>query len=162
MSKFRRTTDNIVISKTLPDGESGLFVRCKVFNEAGTDITNSVGGAGGFIALSNVYRGFYHVNLANQFPAEGQYIVVFEVFDDAGFTEESEKYGMVEEDYRVSNFEQTILDEVPDNILLDDDARLDNLNDIPDLATEANATTNKDDIINQVNENIDSGESRTA
>lgn len=161
MSKFRRTTDNILLTFTLQDDESDLFVRAKIFNENLTDITNTVGGTGGFITLPNVSGGLYGTNTANQFPSEGQYIAKFEVYEDAGFTTPSEKYGTVEEDYRVSDFEQTILDEIPDNILLDDDTRLDNLDTIPDLATEANATTNKNDIVTQINDNIDSGESRS-
>ncbi len=161
MAKFRKTGDNIVITKTLRDGESGLFIRCKVFNESLTDITNSVGGTGGYISLPNVFGGLYGVNTANNFPSEGQYIVYFEVYDDAGFTTVSEKYGNVEEDYQVSDIEQTILDEVPDNILLDDDPRLDNLPDIQNVLTDAQATTNKNEILNTINDNIDSGEGRS-
>ena len=161
MSKFRRTTDNILLTFTLQDDESNLFVRAKIFNESLVDITNSVGGTGGFITLPNVSGGLYGVNVGSQFPSEGQYIAKFEVYEDAGFTTPSEKYGTVEEDYRVSNFEQTILDEVPDNILLDNDPRLDNLPDIQNLLTDAQATLNKDEIINTIIEDNDSSEGRS-
>lgn len=159
MSKFRNTSDGIRLSYTLTDGESNLFIRCKIFNDDFVDVTNAIVGSA-YISLSNIFDGLYGVKLVETFPTEGQYLIYFEVYDDAGFTQISEKYGIVEEDYRVSNFVQTILDEVPDNILLDNDARLDNLNDIQNIPTNTEAETNKNEIINTLTENIDSGEGR--
>jgi hypothetical protein len=156
-NKVRTTAQGILITHTLSDNESNLFIRCKIFDENLVDQTNNIVGSP-FITLTNIFNGFYGVKLTEQFPSEGQYIIVFEIFEDSGFSTYSIKYGTVEEDYWVTNFEQTLLDEVPDNILLDNDPRLDNLNLIPNLSNESTVTSLSQSVIDQLTEVIDQGD----
>lgn len=143
--KILTPTDKFIVTHTLTDGEQDQYIRAKIFNKELDDVTPN----GTYIILSHVYGGMYAYKHGAGFPI-GKYIVVFEVYSDSGYATYSKKYGISEENIWVSDFLNAILTEIPDNILLDDDARLDNLPLIPNLANEATLTGVEANVIEQI------------
>lgn len=155
--KLRTPNQKITLSLTLMDGESNKFVRAYIFDQAGANVSPG----SGYIDLTHLQGGCY-TNLTDTafFLADGLYLVLYQVFSDAGYSVQDIKYGNCEEDLHVTDFEQRILTEIPDNILLDNDARLDHLNTIPDLATSSQLNSETANIINTVNSNTDNSDGR--
>lgn len=71
---------------TLPDGDITKFPRAHVYNSAGTEV------AGSPFALTHIANGFYR-SLDYTPGVNGQFSAVFIVYDDAGFTTLTTKYG---------------------------------------------------------------------
>lgn len=148
--KILTSQDKFLITQTLTDGEDDLFIRAKIFDKDLNDVTPG----GGTVALTHIYNGFYAYKHSTGMPVN-KYIVIFEVFEDASYVYSSEKYGIIEENIWVSDFLSDILTEIPDNILLDDDVRLDNLNLIPSRAKETTMVSAKNEIITTVSSTVD-------
>jgi hypothetical protein len=154
-NKTFKPTEKVMLSLTLPDKETNLFVRANIYNSAGVQEATAQ-------SLPHLANGTYQNSASSlTISTEGNYLVQYEVFDDAGFSQANEKYGNAEETIRITDFEDRILTEIPDNILLDDDARLDQLNSIPDLARSAELGASEQAIKDEINDNIDTGEGRT-
>ncbi len=147
--KILTPNDKFIITFTATDGETDLHIRAKVFDKELNDTTPT-----SYYELSHVYGGLYAYKHTSGF-ANGKYIALFEVYEDSGFVHESKKYGTVEEDIYVSDFLDQILTEIPDNILLDDDSRLNNLNTIPSLSKEITLTNGLTNVINSLEDVID-------
>jgi len=154
--KFRKPSEKVVITHTLADGDADKYVSAVIYDQNGTNVTPS-----GFINLTLLALGTYSNLAASPFYLpEGWYLIKIAVYRDTGYSLLDRKYGTVESDLLVSGFEQTILTEIPDNILLDNDARLVNLNTIPDLATTLQLDAKAIEIVNNINESTDNSDGR--
>lgn len=156
MSRLIRLGDQFLVKLQLPDRITDRFIRARVFNSALTEVAFSP------LALTHIADGLY-ANVAQQATAIGNYTVQYTVYNDAGFTQLSNKYATVEEDVFVFNFDQNILTAVqaiPTNPLLTNDARLDNLAEIPNRLSTADYNTGKTEIINNITSNTDDSDGR--
>ena len=147
--KVRNPNQIFTITQTVTDGEETLFIRAKIFNASLVDVTPN-----SWVALSHIFGGMYGNTEITSMPV-GNYVVKFSFYNDSQYTLPSFKYGSVEEDYWVTNFEDAILTKIPDNILLDDDVRLDELLKIEDLANETTLTSVGADVIEQIKNSVD-------
>lgn len=141
-------SEKLLITHTITDGEEDLGIRCKIFDKELNDVTPD-----GYIELTHKFAGMYGYVHDSGFPV-GMYVVVFEIFDDNTYVDISEKYGIIEENIRISNTVVEVLAGIPDNILLDDDARLDNLTTIPSLAKETTVINTNNSVITQIQNTV--------
>lgn len=158
--KLIRDGKNFKISHTCTDGEANLFPRAVIIN---LQTGQNVSPAPGYIPLNfNVWGGTY-INSSNFVLPLGEYLVIVEVFDDSNFSTPSKKYGTVEEDYWVTDFDTAILAKIKPNPLLDNDTRItDIITKLDNQPTEVKLTQVGDNIINQLTEIIDQSDGGTA
>lgn len=155
--RFRKPSQKILLHHNLTDGDVDLFVKAVIYDQNLTNVSPSPG----YVVLAHLSNGTYtNFGLTPFNLSEGNYLIQYTVFNDAGLTSSSNKYGSITEELLVSDFEQTILTEIPDNILLDNDPRLDNLNTIPSLATSSYVDSKATEIVNNINSNTDTSDGR--
>lgn len=109
--KLYNTSDIIKLSLKLPDKRETAFVRAEI-----TDVNTNTKS---FVSMPHDERGSYR---ANTTLSVGSYIVIYEVFKDAGFTSPYRIYNDSEEFLRVENINQTTISESDRVIDLMDDS----------------------------------------
>ena len=151
-------TEKFTITHTLTDGEEDLGIRAKVIDNELVDVTNTLFGSA-VVDLTHVVGGTYGFKHTAGI-IKGHYTVQYSIYEDGTYSELSEKYGIIEEKVRVIDIVAEVLAGIPDNILLDDDTRLDNLADIQNLALETTLTNAESNIISSVENVIDDSDGK--
>ena len=108
--KIKTPSEKFVITYTAQDGDNDLFVRCKIFDNDLNDVTLSLTG-NAYINLPMIIDGFYGGASLTGIPV-GEYVILFKIYSDSGYTNYHYKYGFSEEDYRVIDIKQVLLDKL--------------------------------------------------
>lgn len=156
MARPIRKNDNFIFKHQLAGSETDQFIRARVWDSTFTEV------AGSPFTLTHLANGLYRNN-SIQATVIGNYTVQYTVYRDAGFTQLNSKYGRVEEDIFVFDYDQLILAAVnlrPTNPLLTNDSRLDNLPLIPDKLDASAYDSGKTEIINTLSNKTDDSDGR--
>lgn len=127
--------DKFLISLNLPFGESNRFIRCRIWNKDGIDVTPIP-----VPVLNHITEGLYMNDQSALVMPEGMYIVRAYPFMDSNFNTPDPEYGIAQETY-------LIRDEASGNVG-DIDAKLAELNEtiktlkMPDIEVEFSVNEN--------------------
>lgn len=156
MARLIRKGDQFIFKAQLPDMRTDAFVLAVIYDATMTETAFSA------LDLTHIANGLY-ANTTEVANVIGNYTVQYIVYDDAGFTQLAKKYAAVEEDIFVFDYDQLILAAIalrPTNPVLDSDARLNNLNTIPSLATTSQLNATQTVIIDNITSNTDDSDGR--
>jgi len=156
MARPIKKGNQFILKSQLLDGNASLFIQARIYDETFTEVSFSP------ITLAHVANGLYK-DVSQQATIIGNYTVQYKVYSDAGLTTSAKKYGIIEEDIFVFDYDQLILAAIalrPTNPVLDTDARLNNLNTIPSLATTSQINTTQTTIIDSITSNTDDSDGR--
>ncbi|MCJ7520988.1 MAG: hypothetical protein MUP21_02025, partial [Dehalococcoidia bacterium] len=104
MGRLAEVNQTLAVGLKLFDGDTGQFIRARVYNSGGTEQTGAP--ISSPISLTHRALGFYSATFTP--TVEGEYFVVYRVFSDAGFTILNKKYEEVMEIVNIRSVDQDL------------------------------------------------------